>query len=179
MVRFRGKHFKELLALSVFSLLAGICISLIFKNSFIVVKEYAQAFSFQINNLQPDKNKIIISVLGNRIAILTIVYVCSYFFKGRYFTYILSCLFFFLYGVYFLLNCLALGIKGILTGFVFFVPQWLFYILAYGICIYYNTKRGKNSPLIKITKICIPFLLIMIGSIIETYVTLPMLMKIF
>ena len=179
MIRLRKKILKEIVALSIFSFLAGICIALLLKNSFMIVKQYTEAFSYQINNLHPDKNKILISVLGNRIVILSIVYICSYFFKGRYFPFILSGLFFFFYGIYFFINCLAIGVKCLLTSLLFFVPQWLFYVLGCAVCIYYNNVSEKISIVLKLIRSFIPFLFIIIGSIIETYVTLPMVIKIF
>lgn len=175
----KRKNFKEIIALSLFCMLLGIFTAMLFKNNFLIVREYKDVFSYQVKNLQIDKSKIFLSVLCNRIVAIVFIYISSGLIKSKYYAYILSCLFFYLYGIYFFLNCLALGLKGFLTGMVLCIPQWFIYILACVICVYYNNSFGKNYLVMKIIRFSFPVLLIIMGALVETYVTLPLVLKIF
>lgn len=170
---------RELPAIIMFSFLIGVCIVLLFNNKFSDIENYAEIFKSQVKNIDLSETKILFSVFCNRIAILCFVFLCSYFFKGKYCLYVLSSIFFFIYGIYLAMNCMALSFKGVLTGFILFIPQWLFYIFSFLICIHQNLNIRSSIKFLNIFQRIIPFILIIMGVIIETYVTLPIILKVF
>lgn len=179
MANFKKLFSREIPAISIFCFLIGVLIVIILRTSFSSIVNYVDVFAHQIKDLQISEHRVLLTVLCNRLLILLFVFAGSYFYKGKYSIYILAALFFLLYGIFLALNCLALGIKGILTGFLLIIPQWICYLLGFALCIYQNFKITNNRRGIKIVGKILPFILIFLGSIIESYVTQPLVFKFF
>lgn len=167
---------SELLAVSIFSFLTGICLALIFSKSLSYIKDYVEIFSYQLDNVDLDYEKIFISVIINRLIILVFIFFCSNFYHGKYCLHVFASVFFMLYGLFLVLNVVALGLKGMVTGFLLLIPHWTIYLLGFVVCI--KTNRINNRRLIDYIVKISPIILILLGAILETYVTQPLIFKI-
>lgn len=174
----RRRISREIPAIIIFCFLIGILFVIILRQNFSSITEYVEIFTYQLQEFNVSDISVFICILVNRLSIMMFVFAYSYFYRGKYCLHLFFAIFFIAYGMFLALNCLALGIKGLLTGFLFVVPQWLFYLIGFFLCIYKNMSVRSNRKVYNIIAIFMPFILILIGAIIECYVTHPLILKI-
>ena len=129
---------REIIPISLFCFLFGIFVIILMYKNICVIKDYVEIFKSQIKIVSINKDRLLVAVLSNRIVLYICVFLYSCLYKGRYNAHVLSAVFFFFYGMYLAMNCVAIGIKGIVPGFLLFIPQWLFYMSAFYMCINQN-----------------------------------------
>lgn len=170
---------REIIPISLFCFLIGIFVIILMYKNICVIKNYVDIFKSQLKMVQINKTRLFVAVFSNRIGLYICVFLYSCLYKGRYNAHVLSAVFFFFYGMYLAMNCVAIGIKGIVPGFLLFIPQWLFYMSAFYMCINQNKTLRQNFNALNVLRRIIPVLLVLAGVLLETYVTQSLIFKLF
>ena len=167
----KRNHFRSLLpAIALFAFLLGVCATLFFmKQDIMKMKPYVELMQHQLAAGQTAQEQLFL------FAQLVLI---SRLFGGKYLADVLCGIFFFVFGIFACGNILLLGVSGLCSGFFFMIPQWTIYLSVFFFCVKEDWKRGKRAWM-RYLLLFLTFLgLLILGSLLETYVMFPLIKKI-
>lgn len=176
----KRNHFRSLLpAIALFAFLLGVCATLFFmKQDIMKMKPYVELMQHQLAAGQTAQEQLFLYVLRKRICLFALLVLISRLFGGKYLADVLCGIFFFVFGIFACGNILLLGISGLCSGFFFMIPQWTIYLSVFFFCVKEDWKRGKRAWM-RYLLLFLTFLgLLILGSLLETYVMFPLIKKI-
>ena len=166
-------------AVGIFAFLLGICIALFFLKADITeLKQYIEVIKYQIQTGNLAAEKIFLYILRKRLYLFIIIIFVSRMFSSRYLAVILTGIFFFAYGIFACGNILVFGFSGFLTGIFLMIPQWTVYLAIFYLCIRETAKRKNRNSMVHLVLLMTFAGLLILGSLLESYVTLPLVEKI-
>lgn len=174
--RFRINIKSELIAIAIFSFLVAITISLfVLKKDILALGTYVEVFRYQLKNVDISRGRLFLFIFEKRLIYLLFLLLFSGLIKKKYKGPIFYSVFFFAYGLFFIVNICLLGFKGILTSALILLPQCILYFFVYSRLMKDN---NENKNYIKVIEIVFMIFGIFIASAIETYVNLMLILKI-
>lgn len=167
------------IAICIFMFLLGIILSIvIFRNDIDELKAYAEVFGFQLKTIDISKERLFLYIFCNRMWQLVYVIALGLVIKNRYLCKVFFGFFFLLYGSYVSISVFALGIKGIACSVLLLLPQLSIYLFSYYFCLKKGVNLEKRKVHAKILFITMLIFMLLAGTIIESFVTMPFMIKI-
>lgn len=167
---------NEAIAVAVFSFLTAIVVSLfVLKKDIYSMKSMVDVFSHQIGIIKISKGRMLLFVFEKRIIHFFILLLFSGFLKRKFRSLVFYAGFFFLYGVFLMVNIYLMGVEGLLTGLLLMIPHWIIYFMVYSRIFKYEKAARKY---VRFFELLIMIFVLFIASIIETYVNLLFIYKI-
>jgi len=176
----KSKSVGEFVGVCIFGFLLGIVVSLVlFCKDVNSIKEYVDMMDFQLDTISVSKSRIFIYVLFNRSALFLILFLVSILLRNRFISLYFLGGTFVLYGIFLYVNIIIFGVKGVISGFFLIIPQWVLYITSYLNLISINNGYKRIAVASHVIKELLCLLGVILGTLIESYVTLPLFIKIF
>lgn len=169
---------RDIHAICIFCFLVGACITLfLFKKDLTEMKKYVDILGSQISTMEISKERMFLYVLWNRIILFIGVFLVSKILRHRYLIHIFWGCVSLIFGIFLFVNLLILGVKGVLSGVIFILPQWAIYLLCFSTCIKESLKNRSMKSMSMLLIVLSLVGLLVLAALLETYVTLPLILK--